>query len=254
MNHLSTPRNSIPSQPSLSVMLKRSLGVLMFSVTLWLSTEILAPSWAHANLPVIDVTAISQMLAQYVQTAKQLETMIEQVALLKQEISSMTGHYGMGNVGGSVNGWGGTTWADIADMVGQGINPGDAAQVRGYKEARARYTAQFPALANDLQTGNPRMNAAYNRSYSDARTGTALGESTFDQVDTYLADIETLKNRIDQTDNLKNAMDLNTAVTVRVAQLNGEILRIQSAQLRLQAANQTQTANGSAAEAEFFAQ
>ena len=114
--------------------------------------------------------------------------------------------------------------------------------------------ARNPALSVDLQTSNPRMRNAYSQSYQDAATGTALGESTFNQVNSYLADIDNLKSRIDQTENLKSAVDLNTAVSVRVAQLNGEILRIQAAQLRLQAGTQTQNTNAYAAQAEFFAQ
>jgi hypothetical protein len=180
--------------------------------------------------------------------------MAQQVGLLKQQLSSVTGHYGMGAIGAPVNGWGATSWTDIANMVGHGVNPGDAAQVQAYKQAQAGYAVQNPALSVNLQTSNPRMNAAYSRSYSDGMTGTALGESTFNQVNGYLSDIDTLKGRIDQTDNLKAAVDLNTAVSIRVAQLNGEMLRLQAAQLRLQAGNQTQASNGYAAQAEFFAQ
>ena len=139
-------------------------------------------------------------------------------------------------------------------MVGQGINPGDAAQVQAYKQAQAGYVNRIRSLSVNLQTSNPRMNVAYSQSYSDGITGTALGESTYNQVNAYLADIDTLKGKIDQTDNVKAAMDLNTAVSIRVAQLNGEILRMQAAQLRLQAGNQMQASNGYAAQAEFFAQ
>jgi hypothetical protein len=245
---------SVRKSPRLQVICWRALGVVIFSLALWISAEVVAPTWAHANLPVIDTTAVGQMIAQYAQMARQLETMYQQVTLLQQQIQSVTGHYGMGAQGSVVNPWGVTTWVDIADMVSKGFNPGDGAQVQAYKQAQARYSTQFPELSGSLQTGNPRMNAAYTQSYSDGISGMSLGESAFNQVNSDLADIQALKDRIDQTDNLKSAMDLNTAATIRVAQLNGEILRVHAAELRLQAANRNDGANGSAAQAEFFAQ
>lgn len=235
--------------------IKRWLGVVMTGVMVVLAVDLLAPDSVRAGgVPVIDTAAITQMLQQSIQMARQLVTMAEQVGLLKRQISSITGHYGMGAIGAPVNGWGATSWTDIASMVGQGVNPGDAAQVQAYKQAQAGFVADHPVLSADLQTSNPRMQIAYRQSYSDSVAGSALGEGTFNQVNGYLSDIETLKNRIDQTDNLKAAMDLNTAVSVRVAQLNGEILRMQAAQLRLQAGAQSQATSGYAAQAEFFAQ
>ena len=235
--------------------LKRSLGIIALSGVVFFFAGLLAPESVRAGgVPVIDVAAITQMIQQSIQMAQQLETMAQQVGLMKQQISAITGHYGLRAIGTQVNGWGATSWTDIASMVGQGVNPGDAAQVLAYKRAQAGYVAEHSALSVDLQTSNPRMNVAYRQSYSDAATGTALGESTFNQVNTYQSDIAVLKSKIDRTDNLKAAVDLNTAVSIRVAQLNGEILRMQAAQLRLQAGNQTQSSSGYAAQAEFFAQ
>ena len=196
----------------------------------------------------------SQMIQQYTQMARQLAVLYDQVTLLQQQVQSLTGHYGHGSIGNPANGWGITSWANIADMVSRGLNPGDAAQVRAYQEARNRYQNQFPALSSGLQTSNPRMNAYYSRVYSDGIAGMSLGESTFNQTNNDLQDIQALKDRIDQTDNLKSAMDLNAAISVRVAAINAEMLRTQSAQLRLQAGGRNDDANAYAAQAEFFAQ
>lgn len=255
MKNMSAPHDGPDRDKPLSTWFKRSLDIAALSAALFVSVELLAPGSLRAGgIPVFDAAAITQMLQQSMQMVQQLETMAQQVTLLKQQISSVTGHYGMGSIGGPVNSWGTTSWADIANMVGRGVNPGDAAQVQAYKQAQAGFVADHPALSAGLETSNPRMSVAYRQSYTDAVTGTSLGESTFNHVNAYLADIDTLKGRIDQTDNLKAAMDLNTAVSIRVAQLNGEILRMQAAQLRMQAGNQTQASNGYAAQAEFFAQ
>ena len=244
----------VPAKRNPYAFIKRSLAAIAFTLVLGLCTILIAPGWVQANLPVIDVAAITQMIEQSFQMANQLERLVEQVGLLKQQIQSVTGHYGMGAFGGGVNGWGATTWGDIANMVSQGINPGDAAQVQAYKQAQSRYVTQFPALPGDLQPTNPRMNATYNQSYADAMVGTALGEGTFNQINTTLANIQALKDQIDQTENVKSAMDLNAAINVQLAQLNSEMLRVQSAQLRLQASTKSESTNGAAAQAEFFAQ
>jgi hypothetical protein len=172
---------------------------------------------------------------------------------LKQQVQTMTGHYGLGELGKPLNPWGGSSWADISDMVNHGVNPGDAAAVRAYQTARTRYQNQFPVLSGPLQTSNPRMNASYNQTYSDAMTGMGLGEANFNQINDTLADVQALKDQIEQTDNVKSALDLNSAISVRVAQINGEILRTQAAQLRLQAADKNNAASGNAAQTEFFA-
>lgn len=234
------------------VLLKHSLAVLAFTVTFGLCSLLIAPGWVQGALPVFDAAAVGQMLQQGIQMARQLEALFDQVALLKQQIQSMTGHYGMGSLGRGTNPWGGTTWGDIADMVGQGVNPGDAEQVRIYKETLAKYSGDYPALAPELQAGMPRMNAVYRQSYRDAMAAMSLGESTFNQIDRTLSDVQTLKDRIDQTDNLKSAMDLNAAINVQLAQVSGEMLRMQAAQLRLQAATKNESTNGAAAQAEFF--
>lgn len=233
---------------------KRCAGALGIGFFAWLSAALFAPPWLRAEIPVIDTAAIGQMIQQYSQMARQLTALYDQIAILKQQVQSVTGHYGMGTLGKELNPWAGTTWGDISDMVNHGVNPGDAEAVRAYHAARERYASNYPALADNLHSMNPRMNSVYNQTYSDAMTGMGLGESSFNRVNVALADVQTLKDQIEQTDNVKSALDLNSAISVRVAQINGEILRTQAAQLRLQAADKNNTASGHAAEAEFFAQ
>jgi hypothetical protein len=235
-------------------LVKRSAAVFVLGFVVWLTTELFAPPWLRAEIPVIDTAAIGQMIQQYTQMARQLVVLYNQVDILKQQVQSVTGHYGMGGLGRPINPWNGSSWAAISDMVNNGINPGDAEAVRAYQAARTRYQNQYPVLSDGLRTSNPRMNATYNQTYSDAVTGMGMGEASFNEVNTTLADVQTLKDRIEQTDNVKSAMDLNAAISVRVAQINGEILRTQAAQLRLQAADKNGAANGYAAQAEFFAQ
>jgi hypothetical protein len=253
MNLLVAAKRFLSQRSPLAVWANRAAGLILFTVVMVLLVELFAPAPSQATLPVIDLAAVSQMIQQTEQYAQNLERMTEQILLLKQQVQSLTGHYGMGSLGGPVNGWGTTSWQDIANMVNTGINPGDAAQVSAYKSARADVVSRFPPLDPSLQTTNPRMNAAMSNTYSSAITGMSSGEGTFNSLTTQLAELQILKNKIETTSTLKAAVDLNTAVAVKSAQINAEVLRTNAVQLYLQGNSQNTIASGQAAQAEFFA-
>jgi hypothetical protein len=154
---------------------------------------------------------------------------------------------------GGVNSWGSSSWNDIANMVNTGVNPGDATQVAAYKTARAQIVTEFPALDPALQTANPRMNAVYGTSYQAAVTGMSAGQGTFNGLQTHLTELQILKDKIEQTSNVKAAIDLNSAIAVKNAQINAEILRTAATQLYLQGNSQNSLTSAQAAQAEFFA-
>jgi len=183
---------------------------------------------------------------------KQVEMMVQEIGLLQDQIKNMTGHYGHGAAVGTMDDSLGNSWSDIANMVNQGINPGDATQVKQYKDSLHAYATKFPALDPSLQTANPRINADYASSYRNAIAGLGFADSSVGQVDSYLGDLSVLRDRVDQTDNLKSAIDLNTAVNVKIAQLNAQMAKLQAAQLALQANGQNIENNDYAAQSEFF--
>jgi hypothetical protein len=239
-------------RPRFGVLLNRAAGLLVFMVTAVLVVEIFAPSASQATLPVIDVAAVGQLVQQTEQYAQTLERMTEQILLLKQQVQSLTGHYGFGALGSPVNAWGSTSWQDIVNMVNTGTNPGDAAQVAAYQAAKTQNLAQFPMLAPGLQSANPRTNAVYAVTYQSAISGMSAGQGTFDALKTHLAELQVLKDKIEQTSTVKAAIDLNTAVAVKQAQINAEILRTHAMALYLAGNAQNGLTNGQAAESEFF--
>jgi len=192
------------------------------------------------------------MVQQALQMAKQLATMAQQVALLKNQIQSMTGHYGMGKLGGELNKWGNTTWQDVGAMAEKGVNLGDSDAIRVFKEAHQRYQRNNPPLPANLVPQNQRTQTMYSRNYQDAINGMGIGEQTFNSLPGHLRDLQTYKTRIEQTQNLKGSMDLNTAVVVKNAQLSAEILRLNALQFHMQANTQNNQTSGQAAQAEFF--
>ena len=241
------------NRSSFGVWLNRAAGLVLMAVVLILLAEVFASSPIQAALPVLDYAAVSQLLVQTEQYAQNLEKMTEQILLLKQQVQSLTGHYGMGSLGGPVNGWGTTSWNDISNMVNTGVNPGDAAQVAAYKTARAGIVNQFPAVDPSLQTTNPRMNALLGNTYRSAVAGMSAGEGTFNSLNTDLTELQVLKDKIEQTTTVKAAIDLNTAVAVKNAQISAELLRTSAVALYLQGNSQNAVTSGQAAQAEFFA-
>ena len=97
------------------------------------------------------------------------------------------------------------------------------------------------------------MQAVWSGTYQAAITGLSAGQGTFNAATVPLADLQTYQNRIEHTDTVKAALDLNTAVGIKSAQINAELLRTNAMQLYLQANAQNAMASGQAAQADFFA-
>jgi type IV secretion system protein VirB5 len=250
---MNAEKQTNPPPPRTAVVwVQRAAALSLFGAVVLVLSEVLTAGPSEASIPVIDMAAIGQMVQQYEQMTQQLETMYRQVALLQDQIQSITGHYGIGTLTGRVNPWGNSSWQDILAMVNQGVNPGDAAAVQAFNQARGQYQQTYPALATGLMPQNPRLSTVYSGDYQSAMTGLSVGQQTFNSVEMHLAEIQTYKDRIEQTDNLKAAVDLNTAVNVKVAQLNAEILRMHAVQLNLMANGQNDTTSGQAAQVEFF--
>ena len=118
-------------RPRFRVLLDRAAGLAIFALVVLILTELFSPSDSQATLPVLDYAAVSQMLVQTEQFTQHLSMMAQQISMLKAQVQSLSGHYGIGNLSGPINGWGTSSWGDIVGMVNTGVNPGDAAQVAG---------------------------------------------------------------------------------------------------------------------------
>jgi hypothetical protein len=81
----------------------------------------------------------------------------------------------------------------------------------------------------------------------------SAGEGTFNSLNTDLTELQVLKDKIEQTTTVKAAIDLNTAVAVKNAQISAELLRTSAVALYLQGNSQNAVTSGQAAQAEFFA-
>ena len=252
MNPWNAVKSYLHAQPEPAVLLKRALALAVLVLTLVVLVDVLTPQDSQATLPVVDLAAVGQMVQQSIHMEQQLQTMYQQILVMKNQVQAVTGHYGMGALGVPVNGWSHHGWNDVVNMVNHGVNPGDGAQVAAYYAARNTNLAAFPALDDQLQTRNPRMKTAYTSGYQDSIAGMSAGEGTINSIQIHLNELQLLKDKIETTVNLKSSMDLNTAVNVKVAQINADLLRLEAMSLHLQATQGTTTASGQAAQSEFF--
>jgi len=120
--------------------------------------------------------------------------MAEQIVLLKQQVQSLTGHWGMGlSAGRSIPG--DPVPGRHRDMVNTGVNPGDASQVAALRQPAARTKASFRLSDPSLQSSNPRMIAAYKPPYQAGISGMSAGQGTFNTLATQLANCKVLKDK-----------------------------------------------------------
>jgi len=119
-----------------------------------------------------------------------------------------------------------------------------------------RRTLKLPlSIRHRSQSGirEPAYAGRFRRYLSVGDHGIERGQGTFNAVAVPLADLQVYQNRIEKTDTVKAALDLNTAVGIKAAQINAELLRTNATQLYLQANAQNAVTSGQEAQAEFFA-
>ena len=92
-----------------------------------------------------------------------------------------------------------------------------------------------PAL---LETGKSRSTGAYKLSYDNTRAAFAVTDASYDAVEVHRRNIEQLIRRIDATQNIKEATDLNNRLISENGMLQVAIARLAAVQGNLSASAQ----------------
>jgi hypothetical protein len=124
--------------------------------------------------------------------------------------------------------------------------------VARYKAIRDQYLATYPPLAEPLRPVLPRLEDVRKANYQAGIMGLSSSRSIYNALNDQLKDLQSLKDAIDKTPTLKAAVDLNTAVGLKNAQINAELLRTQAIGVYIQANSQASENNAQSAQAEFF--
>ena len=196
-------------------------------------TAFLLAGNATAQIAVIDASNLQQSMQQYQQMVEQVTQLRAQLEQLKSQYQAITGTYG---VGGILQG---------EALAAESIVPGSwqdivKLQQGGAYKAKMDYyeglmKAVDPAL---LETGKSRSTGAYKLSYDNTRAAFAVTDASYDAVEVHRRNIEQLIRRIDATQNIKEATDLNSRLTSENGMLQVAIARLAAVQGNLSASAQ----------------
>src|SRR5581483_7831214 len=160
----------------------------------------------------------------------QLKAQLEQ---LRNQYQAVTGSYG---IGGMLQG---ETVAAERIVPGSWQDVVRLQQAGQYKTKMDYYEglmkAVDPAL---LQAAESRDSGAYKLSYDNTRAAFAVTDATYDAVEMHRRNIEALIQRIDSTQNVKEAADLNNRLISENAMLQIAIARLAAVQGNLSASAQ----------------
>ena len=168
-----------------------------------------------------------------------LESQLDVEDLMKQVNSHLTGNSGWGNYqfhDYQSYGAGSATWADVARMAATGGSSGQLGQTMN------ALAGQFPI---DSKAFNSGVSSAMHRNYYAMQSQTILAaraasQLDYDKIQDQIDYQQMLQHQIENTKDLKSAMDLNNRIQLEANLIHLEVLR-QSA-----IANQQQALSGQA--------
>ncbi len=204
---------------------------------------------AHAALPVYDASSLKQAIMEFQQLKKQYDMLKKQYDELVQLKDSMTGSYAMGILlNGSEDAASRRvlpqTWQEVVEMQKQWF----------YGDLLQHYSQLFPTIDPNLLSVNnkDRDVVGYKLSKDYTQSAFAATEAIYNQLEKRLQTIEGLVGQIDQTQNIKQATDLNSRIVAETGFISLEMARLNSMQLSLQAVVQNESNRELENHSEFF--
>ena len=184
----------------------------------------------YAQFAVIDIANLIESLEQYLQMIEQLAQLKAQLEQLRNQYRAVTGSYGIGGLGQS------------EALGAQAIVPGSWQEVVRLQQ-EGRYQTKMDYYEGLMKTVDPALFAkdrsrnagAYKLSYDNTRAAFAVTDATYDAVEIHRRNIEQLVQRIDSTQNVKEAADLNNRLISENAMLQIGIARLSAVQGNLSA-------------------
>jgi type IV secretion system protein VirB5 len=175
-------------------------------------------SQAHAQIPVIDVASLAQLIAQIETLEQQLETARGQLSQAQSQYQSMTGQRGMQQLlAGTPRNYLPSDWPAVTNVLaGPGSSSALGQTARGAMTANAVLTpAQLAALspADSAQVVAQRQSVALAQGISE--TALANASSRF-------ASLQTLIDAIGRTPDQKGILELQARIAAEEAMLANE--------------------------------
>ena len=205
----------------------------ILKATLLSASLVLGAQGANAQYAVFDASNLRQSIQQYQQMVQQVTQLKAQLEQLRSQYQAITGSYGVGGLlqgealaaQGIVRG----SWQEVVKLQ----------QAGAYKEKMDYYEGLMKAVEPALlQADRSRATDAYKLSYDNTRAAFALTDATYDAVEVHRSNIEQLIRRIDATQNIKEATDLNNRLVSENSMLQIAIARLAAVQGNLSASAQ----------------
>ncbi|AJP49568.1 hypothetical protein PG1C_09410 [Rugosibacter aromaticivorans] len=201
----------------------------------------------YAQWAVIDASNLQQNIAQYGQMVEQVAQLKAQLEQLKSQYAAVTGSYGLG---GLMQG---------ETLSAAGIVPGSWQEVVSLQQA-GKFKSKMDYYENLMRRVDPalfandssRSTGAYKLSYDNTRAAFAVTDATYDSVETHRKNIEQLIQRIDSTQNVKEATDLNNRLVSENAMLQISVARLAAVQNNLNASAANDRVQAQATNAEML--
>ena len=219
------------------------LRLTWLSACLWLACV----GSAYAQWAVIDASNLQQNIAQYGQMVEQVAQLKAQLEQLKNQYQAVTGSYGLG---GLMQG---------ETLSAASIVPGSWQEVVSLQQA-GKFKSKIDYYENLMKRVDPalfaddssRSTGAYKLSYDNTRAAFAVTDATYDSVETHRKNIEQLIQRIDSTQNVKEATDLNNRLVSENAMLQISVARLAAVQNNLNASAANDRVQAQATNAEML--
>lgn len=189
---------------------------------------------SFAMLPVIDAGAIANLIKNFNQLKSQYELLQQtyqnaqhQLEQVKQLTSDSEGHYGFGNFLNGEQDFNTRSWSpDNWKSALQGLSGGNPAR---YQELVNAYQQDHPVLSeSNYEKGASHDQAkVYTQDVEVNRAAMVNATYAFDDIKTHLSTIYQLSQKIDQAQNTKAAVDLNSRLLAEVAYIQAQNLKMQ---------------------------
>lgn len=212
-------------------------------------TLLIFPTTGFAQLAVVDKAAIAQAVQQVSELKQQYEMLKKQYDELTALKDSMTGSYGFSSLLNELEDEQSRrplpkTWQEVV-----------AAQADGfYGERLDHYSKLFPQIDTHLfvSSSHGREVKSYTLAKSNTQASFAAAEAVYDQIEKRIQTIEALIRQIDQTPNMKAAMNLNSRIVAETGFVSLDLARLNTMQLSLQAVVQNESNLALENHTEFF--
>lgn len=193
-----------------------------------------------AGIPTFDAATVLQLQQEFQQLQKQYET-------LKQQYQAVTGSYNRGQVGlnDSIN---------SASVVPGSWQEIVAQQQSGAFGARASfYDKLLKTMPQDLFS-DPQSEKAttYRLSSSSVRAAMTGGELLYQEVQTHLNNITRLSQLVDETQNVKDAQDLQNRISTENGMMQSALGKLSAMNMNLQANMLNEQAQATSANQHFY--